>query len=674
MLYSKNTDVEFSCGCAACQSAMQSPQNIETDINTVSTGSYSNALLLSSGLAWDTDKTGIELSYRFFDKLPGYYSEWDVESNNTQEFNSVMKAATERALNHIENFVNIDFVVSTESNKNTDLGFASATLSEGVGAHAYYPYDSPKAGDVWMNNLYSNTQNPEEGNYGFFVLLHEIGHALGLQHSFAVLSGEEATSQYSVMAYDWSPYFASSFMVYDIAALQNQYGANMNYNTGDDTYMIDKSLAYTIWDAGGNDTINTTDTRGDVIIDLNDGAYSSVGMTNNIGIAYNASIENVITGRGNDSVTGNETDNDIQTGDGNDIIYASMGSDIIDGGQGEDTIVYSFNISQIIISIIDSVTLTFQSLWSDAIDTLIRIETFLFDEISYSFNDVVQFASTADGNSPDIIASRNGEELYGDAGENYILGFSGNDKFYGGDGNDILNAGEGKNKLFGEGGDDVLTVGASGRNKLNGGVGHDTLTAAGKKNKLIGGEGDDTLNVDGKKNKLLGEDGEDTFNVTGKKNELYGDSDNDILSVLDGVKNKVYGGEGDDILAANGGKNKLIGGEGNDTLQGGPSDVLIGQEGRDVFAFTDISDETTLIKDFDIKEDRLDLSELLTGYNAIDEDIADFLMFTKENDRTIISVDQDGTGTASTFEAIVTSKVVIDLTANEAELANIIII
>jgi serralysin len=49
-------------------------------------------------------------------------------------------------------------------------------------------------------------------------------------------------------------------MAFDIAAIQDLYGANTNYRTGDDTYVLghangqlDEFLA--IWDAGGTDEI-----------------------------------------------------------------------------------------------------------------------------------------------------------------------------------------------------------------------------------------------------------------------------------------------------------------------------------------------------------------------------------------------------------------------------------
>ncbi len=60
-----------------------------------------------------------------------------------------------------------------------------------------------------------------------------------------------------------------TYMLYDIKALQDLYGANMTYRTGNDTYTAPASgAAYTIWDAGGTDTISAGSVSASVTIDL----------------------------------------------------------------------------------------------------------------------------------------------------------------------------------------------------------------------------------------------------------------------------------------------------------------------------------------------------------------------------------------------------------------------
>ena len=59
--------------------------------------------------------------------------------------------------------------------------------------------------------------------------------------------------------------------------------------------------ALTIYDSGGNDTLDCSGYSAAQTIDLHAGAFSSVGgLVNNIGIALNTIIENAIGGSGND--------------------------------------------------------------------------------------------------------------------------------------------------------------------------------------------------------------------------------------------------------------------------------------------------------------------------------------------------------------------------------------
>ena len=64
--------------------------------------------------------------------------------------------------------------------------------------------------------------------------------------------------------------------VYDIAALQHLYGANMSYKTGDNTYSFDSNTPVftTIWDAKGNDTLQQVGDLG-AVIDLRGGEHMS---------------------------------------------------------------------------------------------------------------------------------------------------------------------------------------------------------------------------------------------------------------------------------------------------------------------------------------------------------------------------------------------------------------
>ena len=89
----------------------------------------------------------------------------------------------------------------------------------------------------------------DPGSYTYTVLMHELGHSLGLKHSFEK-SGFGAVPrdslEYTVMSYSsyegatswYAPDgdFPQTLMMYDIAALQHMYGANYGTNAGNTTY------------------------------------------------------------------------------------------------------------------------------------------------------------------------------------------------------------------------------------------------------------------------------------------------------------------------------------------------------------------------------------------------------------------------------------------------------
>jgi len=228
----------------------------------------------------------------------------------------------------------------------------------------YALFDSNSAvdgGTIWTNPDFAVTSQLAPGDYGFMTVLYETGHALGLGHPADGVTQLDTVMAYAApdgMGVDWwnaeghwvNP---QTPMVDDIAALQAAYGADATTRTGDTVYGFNSTAeqdvfnfatnpdpVLTIYDAGGNDTLDLSGYDTASIIDLTPGAMSSAnGMTHNIGIAFGTTIETAIGGSGDDTIIGTTNDETLIGNAGNDRLVGGGGNDTLTGGEGGDTFV-----------------------------------------------------------------------------------------------------------------------------------------------------------------------------------------------------------------------------------------------------------------------------------------------------------------------------------------------
>ena len=717
------TEVFAGCGCNACHSAAMGSDNPQyADNNTYDgtiEGNENRSTDMFSGSAWSTNT----LNYKFITDTPSYYNSGDKEQTNFSAFNTQMKDATIRVLEQIESFTNINFSETTNENQNNTLTFGQATREASIAGHAYYPTSHLKGGDVWINNRHSYNQTPDEGNHAFYTLMHEVGHALGLNHSFDVYSGAESTSQFSVMAYNTTIYTPETFMLYDIAALQSIYGANQTYNMGDNTYHLKTDSAYTIWDAGGTDTFDASHVNTNVTLDLTEGGYSSVGLTTNIAIAYGAVIENATGGSGDDVIAGNDANNILIGNAGDDTFFESNGDDIIDGGADFDTAIFDTAINNFNVYFYDSVTVFLQNTINSFTTLISNVENFIFNTVTYSFAELKDNFGLNGLNGSDVkndkingsvdndsINGLGGDDtLSGGGGDDFLNGGAGIDRLYGGSGNDHANGGDNRDFLFGNDGIDTLN-GNAGDDVIYGGNQNDALNGGEGNDTLLGENGNDTLNGDDGNDTLSGNRGSDTLNGGAGDDRLYGNDDNDIINggtghdslyggrsndtlngddgndnlfgqhghdIMDGGagNDSLFGGAGNDRMSGGEGDDTLRGGTGNDTLNGGAgTNILYGDAGSDIFVLDMNGSVNNTIWDFNRNDDRLDLSSILTNYNAATDDINDFIQMTRVGSATEISVDQNGTSGGATFTTIATIRGANGLDANDLEANGLLIL
>jgi serralysin len=567
-----------------------------------------------------------------------------------QTLNLMQQIATKAALTLCASVANLTFAQITETtSQHADLRFAMSDMPKT--AWAYLPSTDAAGGDAWFNNSGGSYDNPKTGDYANLTFIHELGHALGLEHSHThfVMPHARDSMEYTVMSYRsyvgasatvytnerWG--FAQSLMMYDIAALQHLYGADYTTEGGDTFYswspttgemLIDgvgqgapgaNRIFRTVWDGGGTDTYDFSRYSSSLKVDLQPGGWTTTASTQLAKLHYDASkvaagnianallhngdtrslIENAIGGSGNDSVIGNQASNGLRGGAGDDSLTGGAGDDVLDGSLGTDTAFFRgqrshYGITQLSGGSTQVVDLRSNS--PDGRDVVSNTEWFKFGDelcsIDQLFSDLATVALTTLPNpgDPDILLV---SSLLSNEPALTLSGGTGSDRLYGAGGND---------ELYGRGGRDVLH-GALGADRLDGGTGIDAATYTGAAAAVVADLLSPRLNT--------GDAAGDLFvSIENLLGGAYGDT-------LGGNKapNVVKGRGGNDTLIGRGGNDSLAGGAGDDLLRGGTGqDVLIGGTGQDAFTFKAAGDSHVssrdTIKDFVRGQDRIDLSAI----------------------------------------------------------------
>lgn len=297
--------------------------------------------------------TGAALTYSFYRDGVSQFAfdySYDDEPSYAYELTNTQKTSVQWALSKWAAVANLNFTQVTDSSSSVgDLRFAGYEyMGDDTYAWAYYPDGTPSGGDVWIGPA-TNERSPTPGTNDGHTFLHEIGHALGLKHPFSeepdnpdenVLPDRFDNPHYTVMSYNTDDYsfLPTTPMLLDVAVMQYLYGANMQWQTGNNTYSwtATQSIFETIWDAGGTDTISAANRTTKVTINLNEGSFSSIGAADNVAIAYNAEIENATGSAYGDTLIGNALRNVLTGNAGNDTLSGGADSDVLIGGMGVD--------------------------------------------------------------------------------------------------------------------------------------------------------------------------------------------------------------------------------------------------------------------------------------------------------------------------------------------------
>ena len=611
---------------------MPSPTGITFSLSSKLTGISALDSLLSgtywAGANWPLDGP-TQLTYSFIEPNTSYFAtnySADNEYNAIYTLSDSQKSGIINALASWSAVANITFTQTTDDISNVgDLRFGGyGLMGNEAAAWAYTPSNTPRGGDVWIGD--PTTEYATKGTYDYMTFIHEIGHALGLKHPFSASSANTTILdpalddvQLTVMSYNNNySYQPMTPMVLDILAIQALYGANMTWQTGDNVYSWKayQPIFETIWDAGGNDTIDASSQADRVDINLNEGAYSSIGLPNLTGgsifhsglaIAYGAKIENAIGSNFNDILRGNDLANVLNGGTGNDSMYGGAGNDTYYVDSRDDNIIETSNSPSEIDAVFS--TASFSLLYNgENVENLTLLTNANINGYGNASNNVIT------GNSGNNI-------LDGDAGVDTLIGGTGNDTYVVDNAADVIREtstlaseidtvrasiswtlGDNLENLELSGNANINAFGNGQNNVLTGNSGHNVLNGLGGLDTLIGGAGNDAYVIDqAAELDLVKEnvnEGSDTLVLEyGVQTSTLIDLNSNTLSNFENVTVNgtgtfnVLGNDRGNSLVGNAFANNLQGGAGNDMLDGGAgSDTLMGGTGDDVYIINSLED------------------------------------------------------------------------------------
>lgn len=403
---------------------------------------------------------------------------YPTAGNRYVAMTSAQRTATRDALSQYEAKSGLRFV-EVDNPADASIKF-HGNQSRELSSWAYMPETPAVSGDystgatfvtITYDPARSWTLDNSRGSEIYNIMLHEIGHAVGLQHPHegVLLTPSMDNHNYTIMSYDWTwsgtgtGQARDSLGPLDLQAIRYLYGDSAGY-----TALWRAAGQYLEIDGGaGNDSIVTGRARSLMLGGAGDDRL--VGVQFNDTLKGGAGNDWLDGGGGHDLLQGHLGNDQLRGGGGNDVLMGIEGNDLLLGEIGNDRLSGGTGDDRL-----DGGDGNDQLTGAEGADLL----------LGRADDDLLQGGVDADT----LIGDAGQDRLFGDAGADLLQGNSGNDQLFGGldddrlvggDGLDSLIGSSGRDRLEGNGGNDRL-VGEAGNDRLNGGAGADVFVFQGR--------------------------------------------------------------------------------------------------------------------------------------------------------------------------------------------------